>query len=129
MNKKIYRFTLILQTIAIIIMAVVELAVAFDVELTRSLTRKAMWVGTLLWVILLTANLVNKYICKEKGHTLWYTATFAIITQVVVLGMFVPTFSIFTIWANVALWTLVSIMMVLILPKMWRNCADTNGKV
>lgn len=119
----IARFVFILMAVAIAAMAIIELAVALNIELAQTLVRKAMWAGSFLWMAVAIAGWVDKFKGSKNKLALWYVLLFTVVAAGSVAGMRMPTLATFALWANATLSVLFLAVIAWAFPRAWKNCA------
>lgn len=121
------RFSFVLVTAMFVALTVIEVAVALNMEFTRTLVHKAMWVGTALWALLAVRGGVDLFRNKssENKTPLYCTLLFTTIAIGSVTGIYVPMFTTFAIWSNAVLAVLFFAVMVWVVPQGWRDCKVT----
>ena len=116
--------SIILVAVFITAIATIELAVALNLEPSRPLMSKAIWVGALLWVGVATVLWKEKF--KNSREPLWCAIVITILALGAVAGIYSPTFLTFTLWANAVLSVLFFALMVRVIvrtfPQAWKNC-------
>ena len=93
-----------------ITICIIEIMVFLDVELTRPLTHKVMWVGSVLCVIwfLVTTyyRLVGGFHNKKRGYAILNPLLFILISFASISGIYIPTFHTLALSSNVLISTL-----------------------
>lgn len=121
------RFVLTTVSLIFIVMAVIQFIIALKIELPQALTRKMMWIGSLLWVIMIITGFIQNLKKKKEEFALSFLLFLMIIAIPTVAGMFIPTFVNFTLWANAVLFILFAIAIVSAFPQTWKKgCVAKN---
>jgi len=88
------------------------------------ITTKAIWLGALLWVVFAIFGWIT-YVDKSNKEKDLVSCLFSIaltaIAVAVVIGVFIPRFNGFTLWANAVLAILFNIFAVFAVPLVWRQ--------
>jgi hypothetical protein len=117
-----YRLALILMVALFAFLAAVELSVAMNIKLKWPTTRVAMYAGLLPWVFMAVDGWRDRF-KGDRGNTLLvFNLLFSTVAVISTVGMFVTTFSPFTVWANAVLSVGFFAASLFVCKHTWKDC-------
>ena len=116
------RFGLILFSLILVVVAIIECAVASSLEFSKTLVRPAMWIGVVFWVFL-SITAWEFVFTKNKNLGLLFVVAlfFTAMTMVSAAGLYMMSLRTLTLWINMALSIFFLISAVFVLPKAWKD--------
>lgn len=113
------RFFLVLATVVVIVLAAIELTVALHLKVTQILARDAMWLGALSWFLMVVIGWRQRFSKKNEKVPMGFTLFITAIMATSVAGICVATLAKFALWANAALFVMLSMAAVSIVVENW----------
>lgn len=115
------RICLILVTVSVLAISVIEMAVALNLQFSRTLAREAKLTGSLMWAAVAITIWADKL-------SVWAKVSVTAVASVSVAAMYIPNFATFALWANAVIWALLLILFLRIFPHYWGCCAAVPKK-
>jgi len=119
------RLLLVLIGLALMALTILELTTALHLEVARSLTRKALWAGALLWTLIVVSVWKTKLkeVKDASGRYTRWVMVFLLTTLggISLVALRVETLFGFSVWSNTVLWLLFLGVFLLSLPQAWKN--------
>ena len=115
------RIALVFVTTLLVAFAVVELAVALNLEFTRTFVRMAMWAGSVLWLMSAIGCAFSKH--QHYEAPLWGIILIAAIAAGSVGGLYTSDLLVFARWANAMMALVFPTLLIIQFREIWLNSA------